>query len=433
MAFGAWAQCSVSVSDTLLCTPGQEIVFYPEVSGYHKTQTYDVSTITFDPTFLTSAQVVPMSDDDVAGPFSIGFDFQFFGDTFQDFYIGSNGWLSFSAGQPVNYVPKVLPSNDNVPVNCIMGPWEDWDPSQGGQIAYQLIGTSPNRSLVVEFKNIPHFNCGTAAADLGYFQIVLKEGDYSIENHLVQKPLCDTVRAAQGIQNASATVAYTVSGRNSTLWSASYESVRYTPNNEAHYTWKSGSTVLSTVDSVLLEPWSTASYVLQFEDDAGCQAMSLFNVVVPFVQDPEIHRMGNMLECNLSGYSYQWYFNGFMIPGGTSQSVQLSSYGPYSVEVTDTVTGCVYSSRLHHYVEASVDELNASFGLYPNPSSSSFVVEFASSEVFQLRVFDAIGRLLLEDNEVESGDQLLHRLPPGAYHLELSNATHRLSKRLLVQ
>ena len=39
---------------------------------------------------------VTISDDGVEGPFPIGFSFPFFGNNYTEFYIGANGWISFS-------------------------------------------------------------------------------------------------------------------------------------------------------------------------------------------------------------------------------------------------------------------------------------------------------------------------------------------------
>jgi hypothetical protein len=76
-----------------------------------------------------------MTDDSQQGPFNIGFNFCFFGSTYTQFYVGSNGWISFSAGQPTTFTSQTIPTgNVLVPNNCIMGPWQDWHPGLGGQI-----------------------------------------------------------------------------------------------------------------------------------------------------------------------------------------------------------------------------------------------------------------------------------------------------------
>ena len=116
-------------------------------------------TIT-NPTYSTAAAynsgtAISASDDVVLGPYNIGFSFVFFGSTYTQFYVGSNGWISFSAGQPTTFTSAAIPNAGfNIPKNCIMGPWQDWHPGVGGQIRYQVQGTAPCRKLVVSWFNM---------------------------------------------------------------------------------------------------------------------------------------------------------------------------------------------------------------------------------------------------------------------------------------
>ena len=59
-----------------------------------------------------------MTDDSQQGPFQIGFNFCFFGQTYTQFWVGSNGWISFSAAQPVTFTSQPIPTvNALVPKN----------------------------------------------------------------------------------------------------------------------------------------------------------------------------------------------------------------------------------------------------------------------------------------------------------------------------
>ena len=208
----SFAQCSVNVNDTLLCHPGDAMFISPDVSGYCKTLNYEVSTIPFQEYTLLQPYSVFMTDDDVMGPFAIGFDFKFFGNTYNQFFLGSNGWISFSAGQTISFTPKPLPSNDNVPLNVIMGPWEDWDPSQIGVISFETIGQAPNRVFIASFCGIPMFSC----TDICYSsQIKLYETSNIIETHIAEKVLCTSWNggvAIHALHNEDGTIAHVVTG-----------------------------------------------------------------------------------------------------------------------------------------------------------------------------------------------------------------------------
>jgi gliding motility-associated-like protein len=161
------------------------------------------------------------ADDGVSGAIPIGFDFCFYGNTYSDFYIGTNGWISFTPSNVTAYVSATIPSPaNNIPKNCIMAPWQDWwSVNNGvGNILYQTIGSAPFRKLVVTFLNVPMFSC---TQNLGTFQIVLSECTNLIEIHILSKPPClnwGSGTAVLGLHNLTGTVAHTVPNRNSTVW-----------------------------------------------------------------------------------------------------------------------------------------------------------------------------------------------------------------------
>ena len=172
-----------------------------------------------------------MSDDTQQGPFNIGFNFCFFGTTYTQFYVGSNGWVSFTGGQPTTFTSQTIPTgNGLVPKNCIMGPWQDWHPGLGGQIKYQMSGVAPCRKLTVSWIGVPMFSC---TSNQGTFHIVIYESTNIIENHIQNKPSCvgwQGGTAVEGIHNAGGTIGITVPGRNSTAWVANNDSWRWTPS-----------------------------------------------------------------------------------------------------------------------------------------------------------------------------------------------------------
>ena len=162
---------------------------------------YTISNPTYSPAATyNSGTVVPSSDDTTHGPYNIGFSFAFFGISYTQFYIGSNGWIGFSPGQTTGYTAQFIP-NSGSPRNVIMADWEDLFPG-AANIFYQTIGTAPNRRLVVSFFNCPHYTCRTS---LYTFQFVLYETTNVIDINLLSKPLCTGNNATQGLVNADNT------------------------------------------------------------------------------------------------------------------------------------------------------------------------------------------------------------------------------------
>lgn len=201
----------------------------PGGPGPNETTNYSVSGIPYVAQTNTGTSIT-MSDDSQQGPFNIGFSFCFYGTTYTQFYIGSNGWISFSAGQSTTFTSAPIPNAAaTVPKNCIMGPWQDWHPGLGGQIRYQTSGVAPCRKLTVSWIGVPMFSC---TGNQGTFHIVIYESTNYIENYIQDKPAClgwQNGTAVEGIHNVAGTAAVTVPGRNSTAWTANNDAWRWTP------------------------------------------------------------------------------------------------------------------------------------------------------------------------------------------------------------
>ena len=249
--------------------------------------------VTLTASYGLIANGVTADDDGVEGPFPIGFDFTFYGDKYSSFYIGANGWISFSPDKQANArnaftVPGTAASTFN-PKICILGPFQDFNPIAAGgpYIFYKTIGEQPQRKLVVMWCETPMRWCEQESVT---FQIVLYEGaslqENIIENHIYSKPSCfnyDTNRATLGIQNAYKILGIAVPGRNATSWSVDSkkpEGWRYTPidqdtyrvdavpfnlqpitpGNKILYRWYSGSEIISEQPSVVVTPLETTTY-----------------------------------------------------------------------------------------------------------------------------------------------------------------------------
>ena len=196
----------------------------------NQTTNYSVANIPYV-LQANSGSLVQLGDDAISQTLNIGFTFCFFGNTYTQFYIGSNGWIGFSGGQPATFASVAIPNGGlNVPKNCIMGPWQDWHPGIGGQIRYQTTGVAPCRKLTVSWIGVPMYSCTNLQ---GTFHIVIYESTNVIENHIQSKPNCPQWAlgtAVQGVHNLPGTIDITVPGRNSTQWTTQNNSHRWTPN-----------------------------------------------------------------------------------------------------------------------------------------------------------------------------------------------------------
>jgi len=99
-----------------------------------------------------------LTDDDFEGPFPLGFNFDFWGNTYTDFYIGSNGYVTF--GQGFTDLGEDPIPNNNTPNDIIALFWDDLNPNNGGTISYYDATINGQTCMVVDFQAIEHFGGG---------------------------------------------------------------------------------------------------------------------------------------------------------------------------------------------------------------------------------------------------------------------------------
>ena len=150
----------------------------PDGGGYYYIDSFDpaLNAPVFNWTDISAIGIaVPLGDDANAGPFPIGFDFTFYGVTFNQFYICSNGWVSFTSTS-TSLSNRTIPTTTE-PNNLLSVFWDDLNPNNGGQVYYY---SDPGSNLlIVSYDGVPHYsNYGSL-----YFQVVLDGNDSSIVYH----------------------------------------------------------------------------------------------------------------------------------------------------------------------------------------------------------------------------------------------------------
>jgi hypothetical protein len=167
---------------------------------------------------------VPWTTDVGRGPFAIGFPFQFYGTWYDQFYIGK-GMLNFGRST-WDWTPVCIPSQGS-PDAFIAAFWEDVYTSEHmGHLFYKLVGSAPNRRLVVEWYNVGTF-FGTRSGMT--FEIVLFEGssDVLFQYQSMSGHGNGTGRLATiGLENQTGTIGSQVSCRQA--WIRDGSAVRFT-------------------------------------------------------------------------------------------------------------------------------------------------------------------------------------------------------------
>jgi len=117
--------------------------------------------------------LVGADGDDAFSTLNIGFPISFFGQTYSTAYVSSNGFLTLGSNAGAN-----APLNAAIPTtatpNGLIAPfWDDLYPGASGSVHAAVGGVSPNRTLYIEWFNVPHFNLSTSGTVT--FEAIIKE------------------------------------------------------------------------------------------------------------------------------------------------------------------------------------------------------------------------------------------------------------------
>lgn len=196
---------------------------------------------------LNNPSTISLTDDSYSGLINIGFPFSFYGNTYTQCVVGSNGLITFDLSKANGYCAWSLPTAQSLPTttgineakNAAMLCYQDINPGMGGQILYQTLGTAPNRMFVLLYNNIPMFSSG----ECQYMTLILYETSNEIEYHIANKSISGSgwngSRAIQAVENLPGTIATATVGRNNTVWTASNDGRLYKPTastNTSAYT-----------------------------------------------------------------------------------------------------------------------------------------------------------------------------------------------------
>ena len=323
-----------------------------------ETTSYEVSPIDYNPPFpSTGGTPISVNTDDVwSDPIPLPFDFCFYGGTYSEILIGSNGVITFDL---VNNEPNgfcdwsfsdPIPSN-NLFSTTIFGPYMDIDPSIDGSgiINYTIFGEVPCRTMVVNFPVIPYFSC----EDLNMTtQIVIYETTNVVEIYLENRSdACsnwNSGNAVIGLQNQNGTEGVSAPNRNTGNWSAINEAWRFTPNGNSNvaFSWlNENNEVISTDPIINVCPTDeVTTYTAQavYTNCNGDEIIENDEVIVTFNGGFIIDLGGNQEFCDEENYtitadlaianpedaSFLWSNN------ETTQSITVTESDIYTVEVT---------------------------------------------------------------------------------------------------
>jgi gliding motility-associated-like protein len=355
-------------ASTTICS-GSCVNLTASVVPVNSTSSYSVSATSYSPFPFSGGTNATGGVDDVWSPaVNIGFNFCYFGNTFNQLIIGSNGEisfdLSFAAGRENFLINSVLPNLADHPGNTICAAFRDIDPSSGAtsNIAYYTTGTAPCRKFVAYWTNVPLFQCNTPESS---FQVVLHETTNIIEVYVQNSTSCglwQSGKGLMGIQNAGGTTVVAPPGRNVlTPWSATNEAWRYTPSGANTYTvnWSGPSGFSATGLTAAVCPTTTSTYTASMNISNCSGGITTFTSavqvsvtpvpVLTVAATPTAICRGSSSVLSVSGASsYTWS------PGGSnSSSITVTPTVTTTYTVRGTSNGCVTTRTISLLVNAN--------------------------------------------------------------------------------
>lgn len=357
---------------------------------------YMVNSIPYTPPFAFNGlanQLNPNIDDAWSDVDNLPFDFCFFGNLETEFQVGSNGVIRFDVdpndtgfGSNGWSFSENLPNNTNPTLGeaNVCSPVHDIDPAASSteEIGYEVLGTFPNRVLVVSYFEVPMFSCNNLLATQ---MMVFYEFSNVIEMYIQDKPTCTSWQngaTAIGIQNDAGNTAFVPPGRNTSdsPYTLTNEAWSFEPIGPTTYVFEwldSTGTVIGTTPTINVCPSGVETYTARVTWTNTCNGDVVVltdDVVVtntaPFSVDlgPDQNICGTdtiILDASTDappGAIYEWFYNaasqGPPSPANPTFTVTSPNSGTYSVEVVDPVDPtCVVgdSVEINYFIQPYID------------------------------------------------------------------------------
>ena len=169
----------------------------PDTFGYFWKDNNDPGGPVFDYIDIsqTGIEITGISNDNYVGPYMMGFSFPFYDEYYDEFYVSSNGLITFggSFATPVNSPIPIADGNNNFIAWC----WDDLQVKTGGQVFYEQF----EDFTVIQFKDYAQNGTLTVRYTIDAEVILYKNGNIRIQYLNHTPTLFVTNSCTVGIEN----------------------------------------------------------------------------------------------------------------------------------------------------------------------------------------------------------------------------------------
>jgi hypothetical protein len=161
-----------------------------------------------------------------------------------------------------------------------------------------------------------------------------------------------------------------------------------------------------------------------------------FTVTSYTVTQPVITVQPPVLICTSPAITYQWYLNGNMITGATSQIYTPLQNGSYTVEIIDS-NGCTALSLVYVLNDVGIEELSASgIVISPNPVKSILRINFNSENFIEgktiVQISNMLGEKIISTIAHRKETISLENLSNGMYLVEVFTQDKSWKKKIVL-
>ena len=170
----------------------------------------------------------------------------------------------------------------------------------------------------------------------------------------------------------------------------------------------------------------------------GSVSPPFFVTVNPIPATPVVTNIGDTLQSS-SPTGNQWYFEGNIISGATSQDYIASQDGYYWDVVT--INGCSSDTSNHKLIIVTgIDpHSSASINIYPVPNDGKFNVTISTTrnDKIKISVYNSLGIKIYEESDVKVNSSIqksidLRPVSDGVYFLIIDNSNNKFVKKIVI-
>ncbi|MDP2388423.1 MAG: choice-of-anchor I family protein [Bacteroidota bacterium] len=216
-------------------------------------------------------------------------------------------------------------------------------------------------------------------------------------------------------------------------------------NNSYTYQWIDANGNITNATDTSLMIFNSGMYALIATNNGICSDTSSYTTVTVNGSPaaPSISQTGFDFNCTSTGVQYQWYFNGTIISGATSQNYTATQNGIYAVEITDGNTCTSMSSDIIiNTIGLSKNISINSISVYPNPNEGKLdiLINTEKKETVNISLYDLMGKkiaVIANNLLVNSRESIHYSIPTvltnGVYFIKVVSPTFEKTERIILQ